>query len=494
MTTYNWIILGILLCLSSIYNTRAQDVHITVPAENIFNATEFNTTQTVMNTNGYSYWRWNQTAFHPVDPTVRAIAPANFTNTENPGISLPASILQWRLASIGGQIPPFADNDNGNSMDNDIWPGFKHFTSSDQTWFEPGYWNEPLTPGNINFTFKIQSQEFQNELFTSGEYAIQISQNYGTAGPNSNGVIFTPSTFYIYLTIPEQLSWITASNTAYKEINTLDAFRNAPSEVALDLGNFDLGSTVDANLFAKAASSAIQFTSPGNAQETLDIGLLSVSGDSPNINTFPLSSTAQNLTAGSPFTVNSENRHNFQLQALLSKEDFKTHFFEAGTYTFQMNLKAKSTDNSIAKQQNIDYTLKVQPLSEINIPSGGSTINFEFNTATQYQQGQTQTISDQIKLSNNKNYELYVKSNAPFFKKEGVQSNIPASILQVGVDGGAPQVDLSTTPQEIIDNGMPVLDKNLTLKYSISAESAQTLIPKESGTYTTTITYSFTAL
>src|SRR5690606_34748387 len=182
-----------------------------------------------------------------------------------------------------------------------------------------------------------------------------------------------------------------------------------------------------------------------------------------------------------------------QIILSLSQADFKTYFYEAGTYKFQLNLNAKSTDNTTAAQQNVDFTLNVLPLSEITIPSSGSAVNFEFNTVAHYQNGQTRIIPNQLRLSNNETYELYVKTDAAFFKRSGIQSDVPSSILQVGVDGGSQQVALSTTPNKILANGSPALDKNLNIKYTIPANAARALAAKEKSTYSRNVIYSFTA-
>lgn len=113
-----------------------------------------------------------------------------------------------------------------------------------------------------------------------------------------------------------------------------------------------------------------------------------------------------------------------------------------------MNFNAGSTDNSINSPQNTAVQLKVLPLSEITIPSSGRSVNFNFNTAAQYTDGQSQMIPNQIMLSNNENFELYVKSDENYFRKGGLQTDINSNILQIGVDGGSVNVPLSKTPQK----------------------------------------------
>jgi len=159
-----------------------------------------------------------------------------------------------------------------------------------------------------------------------------------------------------------------------------------------------------------------------------------------------------------------------------------------------LNLNARSTDNSINSLQNTAVQLKVLPLSEITIPSSGRNVNFNFNTAAQYTDGQSQMIPNQIMLSNNENFELYVKSDENYFKKGGLQTDINSNILQIGVDGSSVNAPLSKTPQKILFNGAPVLDRGLNIRYTIPPAGAQSLVGKENTTYSINVYYSFTAI
>ena len=121
-------------------------------------------------------------------------------------------------------------------------------------------------------------------------------------------------------------------------------------------------------------------------------------------------------------------------------------------------------------------------------------MNFNFNTAAHYTQGQSKVIVNQIKLSNNETFELYVKSDENYFKKGGIQTNINSNILQIGVDGSSLNTPLSTTPKKIMNGTRPILDKQLSIKYTIPPAGAQTLVEKEKTTYSINVIYSFTAL
>ena len=459
--------------------SMAQDVYISIPANTIFNRTELTTVQNVLNTGTYTSWR----VLPATDPKIWSVTGNSFLHTTLTGVSLPTNVLHWRLASIGGSIPPFRSGD--------VWPVYKWFKNNDQqTWYEPittlGY----RTPGNVAFTFKVPSDKFAINAFHAGNYSLGVTHNYGPSG--FYVVEFTPNSFNTILNIPAAISWLSNTPTKYIEISDLNDYRSTSAHPLGALGAAEIAHTIDFNLHAKGSSANIQFTSSKGLQGSRDISRIRLGSTDPKLFTNPLSANWQNYSS-SKFDVKTGNRNNFTLQLSVSAADFKNYFYQAGTYTFQLNLDAKSTDGIVSGLQNTDVTIEVLPLSEITIPPSGQTVNFDFNTPAHYSQGLSKVIPNQIKLSNNENFELYVRSGTNFFKKAGIQSDVNANTLQVGIDGNS-MVSLATTTQKIISNGSPVLDQELNIKYTIPAAKAQALVSKEKTTYSIDVIYSFTAL
>lgn len=463
----------IFLFLVSSVSVSAQDVYISVPANNIFTRTEFSTVENIMNTGVHTNWRAGA-----INPKIWSNRDY-FLQTSNPSLTLPTSILHWRLESIGGAVP------RGGT-----WPGFKYFNTTHQTWYQPNT-NSHYNPGPVAFTFKMPSDSFLSNSFTAGNYSLRIFQNYNTSG--FYAIEFTPNNLDLIVSIPAAIKWMTPLISKDYDISSLNKYRLGGDQTLGNLGLIELGNTVDFNLFIKASPS-IQFTSSKGVEKTLSISKVRLGISYPSVSTAPLSSTWQNYTPNNPFKVEIGNRNNFELQLLISEADFKKHFFEAGTYRFQLNLDAESIDKSISETQNTDITLKVLPQSEISIPASGSNINFQFNTASQYQNGQTKVIPNQLKISNNETYEVYVKSDTPFFKRNGIQSDISSNMLNIGIDGEGTMVALSLSPKKLISKGLPVLDKNFNVEYTILPNDAQSLVSKEKSTYSINVIYSFTAL
>lgn len=478
MKTMRFFLTGILTLCLGISFMKAQDIFLTIPENNIYNRTEFTSVPIrVMSNPNRTNWIYSFLGFAPVAPTFTSTSGQNFTQASS-SITLPASVLTWQLESMGGQLP-------GTGVSGSL-PGFQSFSQSPVKWFEPPgstLFGGGFNRGNINFTFKIPAAQFSANAFRAGNYSMDIAQNYND---------FTPINFKTIIVIPSSIRWVTNSLTKYIEISSLNDYRGTGTKV-WDLGNTEFANTVDFNFWAKAAANTVQFTSSKGVSGTRNIASIKLGSNGPSLTTKSLSSAFQNFSATN-LTVTAGNRNSFVPELYVSADDFKNYFFEAGTYTFELNLNARSTDNSINSLQNTSVQVKVLPRSEITIPSSGKNVNFNFNTASLYANGQSQIIPNQIILSNNESFELYVKSDENYFKKGGLQTNINSNILKIGIDGSSVDAPLSKTPQKILFDGTPVLDRQLNVKYTISPADAQSLVGKENSTYSINVYYSFTAI
>ena len=459
------------------YIMKAQDVFLTIPENNIFNRTEFTSVPTRVMTNANrTNWDYGFFLLGPIAPTFTSLSGQTFTHTSS-AFTLPSSTLLWQLESMGGQLP--ATGISG------FLPCFQSFSTSPLKWFEsPAIsFGGGFLCGNINFIFKIPAAQFAANTYRAGNYSIDITQNYND---------FTPRNFKTILVIPSFTRWVTTSLTKYIEVSSLNDYRNTGTRV-FSLDNAEIAHTVDFNFWAKAASTNVQFTSSKGVPGTRSIASIKLGSSGSALTTKALSASFQNFSPAN-FSVVAGNRSSFIPELYISSEDFKNNFFEAGTYTFELNFNAASTDNSINSFQNTAVQLKVVPRSEITIPSSGRNVNFNFNTAAHYTNGQSQIIANQILLSNNESFELYVKSDENYFKKGGLQTDINSNILQIGLDGSSLDIPLSKTPQKILFNGAPVLDRGLNVRYTIPAAGAQSLVGKENTTYAINVYYSFTAI
>lgn len=469
-----------LFLLGGIAIVSAQDVYIQLPTYNLFNRSEYVRVESIMNTQGNKSWR----ALPGKNPHIRSVSGDYFKLESNENITLPTSILRWRLAKIGGEHPPYQSGDT--------WPGYKWFNSSYQTWYQPYSSAGRYSSGDIEFTFKIPPSEMANNAFYAGKYKIDVEQDYGRSGWYA--IEFSPEKFSVYIDISDEIEWLRRPEDKDFEITSLHQFRPTNPQVLINLGYVEIGHTIDFNFYAKANSREIKFKSRNGKDRRLDIGLIKLGSTNPKIGTLPLSSNWTNHSINGDFLVEPGNRTGFELQLAISNEDFKTHFFEAGKYIFELEMRAKGTKQSKKSEKDMDVTIIVPALSEINLPGGDAEVNFVFNNMVQYNEGQSKTVPNQIRVSNNENYELYVKSSTDYFKSNGLQTDLKSSILEIGVEGNSENVALSRRSQKIIKNGIPAIDESINITYTISPSAAKTLIPKEKKSYDISVIYSFTAL
>lgn len=476
-------IFAFLFLLGDIFIVSAQDVYIQLPTNNLFNRSEYIRVESIMSTQGNKSWR----ALPGKNPHIRSTSGDYFKHTSKSNTLLPSSVLHWRLANIGGEHPPFHSRDD--------WPGYKWFNSSFQTWYQPYSSAGRYNSGDVEFTFMIPPSEMANNAFHAGKYKIDIQQDYGRSGWYA--IEFSPENFNLYIDISEAIEWLLRPGDKLFEITSLHQFRPTNSQILISLGPIEVGHTIDFNLYAKANDRNIKFKSSSRnnrSNRQIDVGVVKLGSNNPKIEISPLTSNWKNHSTNGDFTVEPGNRTSFELQLSISNEDFKTHFFEAGTYSFELEVGARGTEHSKKSEKDMDVTIVVPALSEISLPGGNTEVNFVFNNMIQYNEGQSKTIPNQIRVSNNENYELYVKSSTNYFSSNGLQTDLNASILEVGVEGNSENVTLSKNSQKIIKNGIPAIDESLNITYTISPSAAQTLIPKEKKSYDISVIYSFTAL
>ena len=374
-----------LFILAAIPLINAQDVYIQLPTNDLFNRSEYLRVEMIMNTQGNKSWR----ALPGKNPNIRSTSGDNFRHTSISNTLLPSSVLHWRLSNIGGSRPPFNSGD--------VWPGYKWFNSSYQTWYQPYSSAGRYSSGDIEFTFKVPSSEMANNAFYAGEYKISLEQDYGRSGWYA--IEFSPENFNTYISISEAIEWFSLSKNKIFEITSLQQFRPTNSQILINLGPMEIAHTIDFNLYAKAGSQHIKFKAINGSTRNIDIGLVKFGSTNAKISTSPLTSNWRNHSVNGDFKVERGNRSAFELQLSISNENFKSNFFEAGTYMLNLEVGARGTTHAKKSEKDIDITIIIPALSELTLPGSANEVNFEFNNMVQYNQGQSKTVANQIRVS-----------------------------------------------------------------------------------------------
>ncbi len=461
-------IISTLALLCSFTAANAQEVKIKINREDVYNRVEINKEENVLKAETEGWL-----SFYPAFKSLNQ----EYTHNELPAVLRP-EVVRWQLLKINGQTP--SQFDPAGTL-----PPYRYFTTSNQTWFEPSAGGTHKR-GDVTFNFKIPATEYASNAFKAGKYYRNIIHNYTVNE-------FDPLTFNMIIEVEVGISYLVFEPIINIDIASLNAYRSSSVHLIGDLGFSRVANTVDFNLWVEA-DREIKFTSSrGGASRNIDISKILLGATNPKVATMPLKQDKQNYTPTN-FNVITGNRNEFNLQLSALTSDFLTHFFLPGTYKFKMKQEIKNANGGEKESKETEVFITVPPLSEIVVPAIGGEVNFIFNTEQLYLEGQTKTMANQLRISNNESYELYVKADSPFFKKSGVQADIPANILQIGVVGGLPKVTLATTSQKIINQSPPILDRNLNVEYSISPSNSQSLATKEKDTYSINIIYSFIAL
>lgn len=472
--------LFILFLLINFSKVAGQEINITVPSHHLGSHQAFISVHDLLFSNEKDWKKISDGINHSnvINPAFKVIGEPRFIHTSEPAVSLPASVLEWRLESIGGVSPLFAKGD--------FWPGYKTFSTSEETWYEPGNAEKPLTPGAIRFSFKIPSQAFAQHKFLAGTYQMKITHNYSyeSASP-LNEVFFSPSVITINLIINEVLDWNYSPQSIVYEINNLDIFR---SDLNVDLGDFHMTSSVPFRITAQLRENTLRYFSAGEIKHK-KIPQLQLLSPHPDISAIALNTQQQNLMGST--TEKNLGSTDFKLLLKVPAAELKKKFFEAGDYHFQINLEAEEPGSFSSGKQVVDVHLKTLPLSEISRNEAAQVVNLDFKTSDDYKYGMKKTIPNQLKISNNENFEFHIKAGTTHFLKSGIKSEISSETLHIGVEGNSP-VELSPKPQ-ILLKGEPVLDKDLNITYEIPSEKAQNLFGKEEGAYSIEVFYYFTA-
>src|SRR5699024_11082205 len=171
--------MSIFLLLCRMIPVEAQDVYIPVPVENIFHRTELVTVKNILHTNDNSRWRkllGLGLVLNVENPTIWSTSGDFFTLDQNPTVSLPTTLLQWQLESIGGST----EIKGGTIL------GFKSFYTNSQTWYDLSLGlldlRNDYTNGAVAFTLKIPSSEFSSADFHAGDYSMDLTHNYASPG------------------------------------------------------------------------------------------------------------------------------------------------------------------------------------------------------------------------------------------------------------------------------------------------------------------------
>lgn len=465
-------------CCAGISFVRAQSVDIYLTEDHIFNRNEYS--NNIPSSNLVLGWGGG---WRPDEGTTVCLKAKN-SNFSNSGQTLPNNIILFHLVSINGRTP-------GSPQLEGNWPNAKTLNTSFQSFFEPFYYGSYAESGPVLMKYTISSDKLESNAWRSGVYenVLDTNQDYPILGWRK---YLSPSNWAMNIHVPAIIKWIVSQDSYFKNYSSINELAT-PEDLVFDLSNFQFAHTIDAKLQIKAQGNINFIPHGGGATSTLPINLVTASGS--GLQTKNLSTSYQNLKTGS-FSVVEGNRTQVPLLLKIKSNDVKQYLYKAGTYTFNVDLNVVGNSGTPNDTKSVAFTITTSPLNNISV-QGSQEVNFIFQNAADYQLGQSKNMANHLLVTNNKPFEIYVKSAASHFTLNGSPTTIPASIIQIENGDGQTGIitrSLGTSPKAIITGASPSLNQNISLKYSIPAAQAPSLIGQSTGAtpYVLNVIYSFT--
>lgn len=173
---------------------------------------------------------------------------------------------------------------------------------------------------------------------------------------------------------------------------------------------------------------------------------------------------------------------------------FTSAYQKLGTYN--SSLLFNVSNNTTGANTPKDIYIDVDPISHLSI---NGSVNLNFLTADDYRNGIHADVNNHLLIDKNSAFDIYVKADGAYLESNQatIQLNNLLKIepIATGADlpGSLHSVKLTTNYQPLITGSAAAINKKISLRYSIDSADSKRLLNKPAGTYSTTVTYSFTA-
>lgn len=400
------------------------------------------------------------------------------------------SNIRYQLVSMGGATPGSTGLPGTQAAEAPI-------AGPLQTIFTPQSATSEASYGSIIMRYRILPAALSATGFTAGSYSgvslIHNQPNRGILGLIGYRYI-TPASIPVSMSIPAINKWVSTTSTFTRNYTSVGSFTTA-ADLDFNLSAFTVGHTEPAFIEIKAQGPVSFTPHGGGASTTVPVNIVQAQG--PGLTTTTLS-TSYTLLNSTGFAVPTGNISTIPLTLKISAANVVQYLFKAGTYTFNIDLRTRNSGSTISDVKTISFNITTDPLSSIAV-QGTPDVNFSYGSLADYQTTKSVNMPNHLLITNNKNYEVYIKSGTTHFTRNSVATTIPASIVQVENGTGETAVTgrtLSTTSQSIITNAGSAINRQLSLKYTIPASQTLQFLGKQTGTtpYTLNVIYSFTSL
>ena len=470
---------GLLLFLGHFIN--AQSVDINLSENNIINRVEYNealNSGNLIKTN--KGWRSAGGEWY-------LMLKSNSGTFVNGASSFNSDKIKFKLNNIDGRTP-------GASNLPGVWPDYKDITTGFQSFYQPEKSNSPVSNGSIQINYLFNSSNYAGLALLEGSYSTSIltNQAYNAAWLTASNNYISPDNWQMFVNVPSFAKWYQTQNVYAYTYNSIPDFSTA-QDLVFDLSNFQFAHTINANVEVKSQSNINFAPHGGGTASTIPINIAEVFG--AGITTKTISTSAQTINT-SPFVVPVGNRTTVPMKIRIKAADVKQYLFKAGTYSFNLDFNLKNTSGAITDTKSVAFSITTQPLNNISV-LGSQDVNFSFASPSDFQTGKSVNMANHLLVTNNKAFEIYVKSASANFSLNGTPTTLPASIVQIENGTGQTGIitrSLGTTSQAIMSGAAPALNQNISLKYTIPAAQVALLLSQSPGAtpFVLNVIYSFT--
>lgn len=145
----------------------------------------------------------------------------------------------------------------------------------------------------------------------------------------------------------------------------------------------------------------------------------------------------------------------------------------------------------------VTVNVKLADAIGIEASAGAASILFEYNGISDYNADKSATVAKQFKVTSTRSYNLSVKASGDFVGS-APEKTLALNILRVSAKKNSETVFptetaiSSSSGTVLVSGATPTLAADYDIAYKILSSSE--LVGKDAGTYTTTLTYTVTAL
>jgi hypothetical protein len=347
-----------------------------------------------------------------------------------------------------------------------------------------------LPAGLVNIRYTIPNPALY--AWKAGTYTSTLAFNLSNVLAGSISV----KANIVNVTVDPILTVMPTQNIVFN-IDALDLYRN--KALAAKSQTISMISTLNPGIRTKSSTDYFTYSNgyQGGTDPRAPATVIMAQMTTPKIRTaeFLTGTTPKTMTEATGIEVPIGNTSLATISYGLNTDVLKNNFLKKGTYTLNLNHEIFDAEAfGVITPQSLSSTFVVNVADMAEVIVKDQDINLVFKTAADYKNGVYVDMPSHVSLSATSPYDIFVQaSNATL---SNGSNSIPVSALQIsaGTNDGTSFVPivLNATRQRMLGI-LPVIDKKINIRYSISAAEAAKLMGKAAGTYTTSITYSLIA-